>query len=70
MSARLDFEVKKYLDTVPREYLTRSEAENSIRHETRAARLLPSDFFALEEITREFEREEILQPRRLSLRVF
>ena len=70
MSARVDQEVKEHLDAMPRDYLTREQAEFPTPAEARAVKLLPLDFFALEETAREFEREEILQPRRLSLRVF
>jgi hypothetical protein len=70
MSARIDQEVKEHLDAMPRDYLTRERVEFSTSAATRAVKLLPLDFFVSEETALEFEREEILQPRRLSLRVF
>jgi hypothetical protein len=70
MSARVDQEVKEHLDAMPRDYLTWEQSGFPKSAETRAVKLLPLDFFASEETAREFEREEILQPRRLSLRVF
>jgi hypothetical protein len=70
MRARIDQKVKEHLDAMPRDYLVRDQAGLPKSAETRAVKLLPLDFFVSEETAREFEREEILQPRRLSLRVF
>ena len=70
MSARVDKEVKEHLDAMPRDYLTREQSGFPKPAEARAVKLFPFDFFASEETAQKFDREEILQPRRLSLRVF
>jgi hypothetical protein len=70
MSARVDLVVKKHLDAMHRQQLRREAAGLSARANTRLFGRDESRPFGASEIEDDFDQEEILQPRRLSLRVF
>ena len=70
MSARIDQEVKRHLDAMHRDLLTSEGAAAPVPRGTRALEYSDSSLFTTGEVESDFEQEEILQPRRLSLRVF
>ena len=70
MSARVDQEVKRHLDALHREFVMREESGAPAPRGTRALNHSDSRLFTTDEVAGDFEQEEILQPRRLSLRVF
>ncbi len=70
MSARVDQEVKKHLDAMYRELVMHEVSAARPQRGTRALNCFDSRLFTADETAGELDREKILQPRRLSLRVF
>ena len=70
MSARVDMEVKRHLDAMHRKFLMSEDAAAPVPCGARALEQSDSRLFPTGEVESDFEQEEFVQPRRLSLRVF